>query len=357
MTMSRWTRPHDQRTAALGRSRRLRGAVLVAVTAAAVSTLAACGSGDGGGGGDKLILVLPNSAIIPFYEAYVAQKNGYFKDEGLTVEINSQEGSEPTVQALASGQADIIELTTSALLPAAASRNGFDPNLFFLTESKAPFDVVASADSGVTSAADMKGKTLGVGTPDGAETITAKGLLGAAGLTPEKDYKILPVGAGGQAVAALERGDIDAYAGGIADLAVLRARGLKLTSLTPAGAPGRVGFGYWALDKTIKGDKVALQKFTKAIARAHEYIAGDPQKLVDFTKKANPQQVNDPKVALELAKASVELRAPEDGQTYGVVVPERWKAWYQSLVDAGVIPKDKVEDPVGFYTNTLVPKG
>jgi NitT/TauT family transport system substrate-binding protein len=258
------------------------------------------------------------------------------------------------VQALASGQADLIELTTSALLPAAAARGGFDPKLFFLTESKAPFDVVAKSGSGVTTGAGMKGKTLGVGTPDGAETITAKGLLGAAGLVPGKDYKILPVGAGGQAVAALERGDIDAYAGGIADLAVLRARGIGLTSLTPPGAPGQVGFGYWALDKTVTKNRAELEKFSRAIERAHEYINGDPQKLVDFTKKANPQQVKDPKVALELAKAAVELRSPESGQRFGTVVPDRWQAWYASLVSTGAIAKNKAEDPSAFYTNDLV---
>lgn len=322
--------------------------------------LGACGSGSSGGAGaasgGRLTLVLPNSAIIPFYEAYVAKENGYFKAEGLSVEINSQDGTEPTVQALASGQADIIELSTSALLPAAANRPDFYPMLFFLTESKAPFDVVAPAESGIASAADMKGKTLGVGTPDGAETITAKGLLGAAGLIPEKDYKILPVGAGGQAVAALERHDIDAYAGGIGDLAVLRAKGMRLNSLTPAGAPGRVGFGYWALDKTVSSNRASLEKFTKAIVRAHDYIGGDAQKLVDFTKKASPQQVTDPAVALELAKAAVELRAPESGQQFGIVVPDRWAAWYQSLVSAKVIPNDKATDPSRFYTNDLVPK-
>jgi NitT/TauT family transport system substrate-binding protein len=345
------TRPYRP-TAFRARRRRRLSRLVVALLAAAM-TLTACGS-DSGGSGDKLTLVLPNSSIIPFYEAYVARENGYFKNEGLTVEINSQDGSEPTVQALASGQADLIELTTSALLPAAAARGGFDPKLFFLTESKAPFDVVAKSGSGVTTGAGMKGKTLGVGTPDGAETITAKGLLGAAGLVPGKDYKILPVGAGGQAVAALERGDIDAYAGGIADLAVLRARGIGLTSLTPPGAPGQVGFGYWALDKTVTKNRAELEKFSRAIERAHEYINGDPQKLVDFTKKANPQQVKDPKVALELAKAAVELRSPESGQRFGTVVPDRWQAWYASLVSTGAIAKNKAEDPSAFYTNDLV---
>jgi NitT/TauT family transport system substrate-binding protein len=343
--------PSHRPTASRARRSRTPPRLFVALLAAAM-TLSACGS-DSGEKGDKLTLVLPNSTIIPFYEAYVARENGYFKNESLTVDIKSQDGSEPTVQALASGKADIIELTTSALLPAAATRSGFDPKLFFLTESKAPFDVVTKSDSGITTGAGMKGKTLGVGTPDGAETITAKGLLGAAGLVPGKDYKILPVGAGGQAVAAFERGDIDAYAGGIADLAVLRARGLDLTSLTPPGAPGRVGFGYWALDKTVTKNRAELEKFSRAIKRAHEYINGDPQKLVDFTKKANPQQVKDPKITLELAKAAVALRAPESGQQYGIVVPGRWQAWYQSLISAGAIAKDKAKDPSAFYTNDL----
>lgn len=348
------TRPYRLTAFRAHRSRML-SRFLIALFAAAM-TLAACGS-DSGASGDKLTVVLPNSSIIPFYEAYVARENGYFKNEGLTVDIKSQDGSEPTVQALASGQADIIELTTSALLPAAATRHGFDPKLFFLTESKAPFDVVAKSDSGITTAAGMRGKTLGVGTPDGAETVTAKGLMGAAGLVAGKDYKILPVGSGGQAVAALERGDIDAYAGGIADLAVLRARGFNLTSLTPPNAPGRVGFGYWALNKTVTKNRAGLEKFSRAIERAHEYINGDPQKLVDFTKKANAQQVKDPKVSLELARAAVELRAPEPGQRYGIVVPARWQTWYESLISTGTIAKDKAKDPSAFYTNDLVAKG
>jgi NitT/TauT family transport system substrate-binding protein len=60
------------------------------------------------------------------------------------------------------------------------------------------------------SPADLKGKVIGVGTADGAEVGFTRAILNDLGMVEGQDYEFLPVGNGGPATAAFERGDIEA---------------------------------------------------------------------------------------------------------------------------------------------------
>ena len=55
--------------------------------------------------------------------------------------------------------------------------------------------------------ADLKGQTIGVGTADGAEVGFTRAILNDLGMVEGEDYEFLPVGDGGPATAAFERGD------------------------------------------------------------------------------------------------------------------------------------------------------
>lgn len=342
-------------------SRRRRTGTVLSVVALALGG-AACGgedneepaAGGGSSGGGKqtsLSAIVPTPSVIAMYPYYVAREQGYFKREGLNITVNSVDSGPAVTQAAAAGTADIAENTTTDNLVAAAKRPDFRPVMIFQDFQRSPLGVAAPADSGIKTPADLKGKTIGVSSLSAIESNVARGLAAGAGLNPMKDIKLNPVGGGGQAVVALERGDIDAYAGGIADIAIITARGLKMTPVTPPAGKSALTLGAWVKEDLVKSNPEALKGFAKAMADALAYIGTDPEKLVDFASKLSPAQTEERKVALELAKSSIELHAPPAGKTPGSIADEDFARWFKTANQDGVL--DKL-DPKKFYTNQFI---
>ena len=119
------------------------------------------------------------------------------------------------------------------------------------------FGLVVEDGSGITTAADLKDKVVGVGTAEGAEVGWARGILLEAGLTEGTDYEFLPVGDGGQATAAFERGEVVAYAAGVPDIGIMEARGLVLNDITPDSYKLFYGNMYAVFQATIDEDPEA----------------------------------------------------------------------------------------------------
>ena len=86
---------------------------LMLVAIAALGLAAAPGAvGDAvaqakGGALKKVVYVQPNPSAINSFQLHVAIGEGYFKDEGLNVRVETVDGSAPVLQALAAGQAQI----------------------------------------------------------------------------------------------------------------------------------------------------------------------------------------------------------------------------------------------------------
>lgn len=336
-----------------------RAITVAAAIVVGVLTVAACASGSSGSGGKNLTrvtLVIPSNSVIAFYPEYVARQQGYFKDEGLDVTINSVNGTDPTTQALASGQANIVELSTSSLLPPGSQRSDFHPILFYLSYAGSPFDVLVPSNSPVTGPANLKGKTVGVGTPNGAEKIFAEALLGKQGLKVDQDYKTLVVGDGGQAIAAFQRGDIAAYASGLADVAVIKARGLDMRSIVPASFHSQSGFGFWTSQSYEKANGKTLEAFARALTKATTYVGKDAEKIVSVATKLSPEQTKDHSVATALADLAISLRQRDAGVTTGQVVASQWQGWYAGLVAVGQIKEGDKKDPSQFFTNDYAGK-
>lgn len=323
-----------------------------------VLALPACGgssSGDGGGGAAgskgsvKISLVLGTPAATPMYPYYVAKEKGYFADEGLDVTINGADGSGQTVQAFSSGAANIAEMTSTDVLDAVGSRPDFHPVMFFWSFYGNPLYVGAPDDSGIDTAADLRGKTVGVSAMTGAEVKVLRNLATAAGLKEGTDYQIKAVGTGGQGVVALDKHVIDAYAGGINDIAIITARGIPMHKVTPPpGTKSPYGFGLWASQDLIKSNPEALAAFGRAYAKAWKDIGDDPQKLMDTIQQISPQEVKEPDVALALAQSSIDLRKIPAGlgDKLGYIPPKDFHRWWK-LADT----KSLSSGPDAYFTN------
>jgi ABC-type nitrate/sulfonate/bicarbonate transport system substrate-binding protein len=146
------------------------------------------------------------TGVDPVFSAYyVAQEEGLFKKHGLDVRINTGPSGSAMVAFLVNGQ---IESAFGSEIAGIANHN-LDPNVVVVAQAARLVRWIALVGRNVDSLEQLKGKKVGVARGSGGEVFWLAMLdklkLNAA------DYTVVNVEAP-EMVAALERGNIDAYA-------------------------------------------------------------------------------------------------------------------------------------------------
>jgi NitT/TauT family transport system substrate-binding protein len=95
-----------------------------------------------------------------------AQEKGYFKQEGLNVQIDQGEGSAATITRIVSGAYDAGLGDVNAIVQVAARGNAAAPVMTYMLYNSAPFALIVPAKSPIKTLKDLEGKRLG--TPAGA---------------------------------------------------------------------------------------------------------------------------------------------------------------------------------------------
>jgi ABC-type nitrate/sulfonate/bicarbonate transport system substrate-binding protein len=158
------------------------------------------------GAADKVRLSI-SSVDVSFLTSGVGVKRGFFRDEGLDVELIRMNAN-ISVTALSIGDIDYTMIFASVVRGALRGL---------------PMKVVASFMDSSThmliarpeykSIRDLKGKTLGVSTYGATSDVAARMMMKHGGVDPERELKIVPLGA--------ERARFGALREGIVDVAVL----------------------------------------------------------------------------------------------------------------------------------------
>jgi NitT/TauT family transport system substrate-binding protein len=87
----------------------------------------------------------------------------------------------------------------------------------------------------IQSVPDLQGKVIGISEPGGGEVPMIKAALKGAGLDPDKDVRLIPIGEGSSATFdALKNGRVDAYSSNFADTLAVELAGIPLRDITPA---------------------------------------------------------------------------------------------------------------------------
>lgn len=304
----------------------------------------------------KITFVSPSSSAINSFAIYTAIGQGFFADEGLEVSAQAINGSGAVLQALSSGQADFGRPGPGPVL--AARARGVDAVFIYNHAAKNNFALVVPKDSAVQTPADLKGKVVGTGSADGAEVGFARNVMSGAGLTDGTDYSFLTVGDGGPASAGLASGEIAAYSAAAADAAVLNHRGVAVRDITPPEFVRFFGNGLVTMGDTIRNNPELVEKFVRAIYRAHMF-ALDPanrEAVLDDMAAGNPQEGEDRAFAASLLEAILDKSVPTDlSHGYGYQPPEVWEEW-QAVQIAGGELAGPLPDLTAAYTNDFTLK-
>ena len=298
----------------------------------------------------EFTVLLPHPAPYMFFESIVAAAEGFFEKRGLKVQIQVVDGTEGEITAFASGQGNILWGDLGSYLRAAAVGQ-FRPVAFYLIEPIGMFDIVVPDDSPIKTAQDLDGKVVGVTTEQdpGATMVTNMNkMLGI-------NAKMLVVTDSMQAIAAFDRGDIVAFAGGIADTAVMQAQGMSLRSVIPANIrSANGGNAYWATREVMDKNPEAMKALVAGLQEARAFIGDDPQKLVDWVNAQEPIPAEEKPFHLAVATMVLGTR-PTDVTPVGYIEPAQWQTWWDALVSAKVIDP-AIGKPTDFYTNEFFAK-
>ena len=256
-----------------------------AATGAVALTLAACGTGNAGSLGNASSATTPTVKMMvggidkQIYLPYqLAQSLGYYKKYGVNVELSTeQHGGVGAEEAMASGQVDMA----GAWYVHTVDFQSKGKDVINLVQlSGAPGErEMCGTNSGVHSAADFKGKTMGVtdlgsGTDELTQFIASK-----QGIT-KKDYHTLAVGAGATAIAAIQRGSAACVMTTQPTVGALTSKHLAYTAVdlaTAQGAQKALGGDWPAAGLLANADWVnahqdAVQKVVDALVATMQWI-------------------------------------------------------------------------------------
>lgn len=99
---------------------------------------------------------------------FVALDKGYFTAEGLSVEISEGAGSLDAIPKVATGAFPVGFADINSLMKFLDQNPGAPVTAVMIVYDKPPFAVIGRKSLGVTTPADLAGKTLGAPPPDGA---------------------------------------------------------------------------------------------------------------------------------------------------------------------------------------------
>ncbi len=187
-----------------------RSAILVWAAFGAVALAPLPGAAQTGAGAKQTITVATGGkTIIAYLPLPLAYQLGYFKDEGLDVDIQDLQNGPKAVEALVGGSADMVygAIDYAFLL----QPKGVNIVSVFLGAHLSAIVMGLPPDKAKTyrGPADLKGMNIGVTGPGGAAENMLRIILGKGGLSLA-DVTSIGVGSGATAIAAMETGKVNA---------------------------------------------------------------------------------------------------------------------------------------------------
>ena len=271
-----------------------------AIAALALGLLVAAGAWAQAPEKRKITIAVGGKTLFYYLPLTVAERKGYFKEEGLEVEIPDFPGGARALQALVGGSADMVSGAYEHTINMVAKKQPIKAVVLQAKYSSIVLLLPKDKAAKYRSGKDLKGLKIGVTAPGSSTNMFVNNLLAKDGLKPT-DVSIVGVGTGSGAFAALEKGEIDALSNLDPVISQLEATGKFVAvadSRTEKGMKEIYGGDYHAsviyiTEEFIKKNPNTVQAVVNAMVRANRWISkATPQEIVDLMpdayKAANP---------------------------------------------------------------------
>jgi NitT/TauT family transport system substrate-binding protein len=228
---------------------------------------------------DKITIIVGGIEKQIYLPVVLTKQLGYFKDEGLDVELlNTRAGVEAENELLAGAVQGVVGFYDHTI--DLQSKGKYIESIVQFSQAPGEVELVSSKHPEIKSPADFKGKTLGVTGLGSSTDFLTQYLAVRNGLKPG-DYSLLPVGAGNTFIAAITQDQIQAGMTTEPTIARLLKTGeakVLVDMRTPEKTDAALGGPYPAASFYVQSNwadshKETVQKLANAMVKTMHYIA------------------------------------------------------------------------------------
>ena len=221
-----------------------------------------------------------------YLAAGVAAKRGFFKEEGLDVEIVRMNAN-VAMSSLISGDVDYTMIFASVIR---AAMRGIPLKVIAVLIDSPPYAFIARPE--ISAMKTLKGKTVGIGVYGSSNDIIARMMLERFGIDPDKETKLVAFGSDGARFAALKEGLVEAAI--IAPPADAQARKLGLNVLARANDLFKfphIGLG--TTNKKLQERNEEVVRVIRAFIKANRFVRDHRQEAINVLMEWGRTQKED----------------------------------------------------------------
>ena len=299
-----------------------------------------------------LVIGVGGKALLYYLPLTIAERKGYFKEQGLDVEIQDFAGGAKSLQAMIGGSVDVVTGAYEHTIRMQAKGQDVRAVLELGRFPAITVSVKTSKAGGYKTPADFKGMKIGVTAPGSSTNLLMNFVLAKAGLT-SADVSFIGVGNGASAVAAMRNGQIDAISHLEPVTSMLERGGdVKVVVDTRTEEGTRALFGgsnpaavLYAKNSFIEKNPATMQAATNALYKALVWLkSATPEDIAD----AVPEEYLLGDAALYIAA----VKASKDAYSVTGLIPE---AGMKSTNDMLVQFDEELKGSAVDVSKTFVP--
>lgn len=227
----------------------------------------------------QVVIAVGGKASLYYLPLTLADRLGYFRAEGLQVDMVDFAGGAKALQAMMGGSADVVSGGFDHVMVMRA--RGQNLRAFVLQGATPAISLGVATDRAAhyKSAKDLKGMKIGVSAPGSSTHAFVNHLLASVGLAPD-DVSIIGVGTGPGAVAAMQAGQLDAIANIEPAISMMQRAGtIKVVVETVSVQGAKAVFGsplpsgsLYTREEFIRTNPRTVQALTNAMVRALKWL-------------------------------------------------------------------------------------
>ncbi len=273
-------------------------------------------------------------------------ERGFFRDQGIEVELREGKGSAVTAQTVAAGGDDFgVDIDGGTFLTLAAK--GLPATAILSVAAKSPLVIFSPADKPIKTPQEMVGKSISITAGDGPSALLPALLeLNKVDASKVTQVNMQP----GPKLTSLLGGRVQGVATNVVLRPTLESKGQQVYSLMYADF-GVVTPGMYmiASNQIIQSKPDVVRRFVAAAIKSMEATEKDPGAAAASFSKVYPQYSKD--MALNETRVVMSLfRSPDtEGKPLGTVSLADARNGAEILQKFGSYPAGV--DPAGFVTN------
>lgn len=308
--------------------------------------------------GDHVRIAVGGQNQLVYLPTTLARELGFYREEGLDVELQDHQGGAKALESLLGGSADVVSGFYDHTIQMAADRRAL---VAFVTMLRFPGLVLTTspqASAAVTRIEDLRGRVAGVTAVGSSSQMLLTYLLRKHDV-PVESVSVIGVGAVATAIAAVERGRVDAAM--MADpaftmlsrrtsalrlLADLRSADGVQQALGTSTYPASV---LYAPDDWIRGHRDTTARLARAIVRTLAWMQTHSPEEIAARMPADFRGGGDDTVYTEALRNSMAMFSPD-----GVMASDGAEAVHTVLAASIDKVSHATIDVSATYTNEFV---